>query len=465
MKKLKFHKNLIPYLFIVSLGILFACSDPGEDSSQLKAVAGNDVNIKVGQSVALNGNGSTDASGNTFDFSWRFISKPATSTASLADNTTSTPSFTADVQGKYSIELMVSNTVSSLDTVTVSAFKVNTIAGSYTNITPGPDVGIRKFKVALGALYATCEFNEIGGVEAKKIACFNNVVWAALGCGLEDGSIYDMIEYKGALYVTGTFDEIGCIAANNIALWDGSEWKPVGSGLTGGDNPFGYTLSIYENELYVGGQFTNAGGVAAMNIAKWDGTNWSATGSFDGGSVRELQVYKEKLYAGGFFTTVNGAAIKYIVMFDGINWSALGSVSELALRSTGVVRHMAVFKEVLYISGDFSSGNDDTSELITWNGSSFSDFGRPFSLSIGNTIRELKVINNILYIGGDFNSVVAAQANNILQWDGQNWGIMSQGIIGTVLSIELFKDKVYVGGDFAMAGGASAENMSIWMPN
>jgi hypothetical protein len=418
MKKLKFHKNLIPYLFIVSLGILFACSDPGEDSSQLKAVAGNDVNIKVGQSVALNGNGSTDASGNTFDFSWRFISKPATSTASLADNTTSTPSFTADVQGKYSIELMISNTVSSLDTVTVSAFKVNTIAGSYTNITPGPDVGIRKFKVALGALY-----------------------------------------------VTGTFDEIGCIAANNIALWDGSEWKPVGSGLTGGDNPFGYTLSIYENELYVGGQFTNAGGVAAMNIAKWDGTNWSATGSFDGGSVRELQVYKEKLYAGGFFTTVNGAAIKYIVMFDGINWSALGSVSELALRSTGVVRHMAVFKEVLYISGDFSSGNDDTSELITWNGSSFSDFGRPFSLSIGNTIRELKVINNILYIGGDFNSVVAAQANNILQWDGQNWGIMSQGIIGTVLSIELFKDKVYVGGDFAMAGGASAENMSIWMPN
>jgi hypothetical protein len=445
--------------------MLSSCSDPSEETSQLKAVAGSDVNVKVGQSVSLNGNGSTDARGNTFEFSWRFLSKPPASTAVLTGETTATPSFTADIQGKYAIELAISNTETSLDTVTVSAFKVKTIAGAYTNFTPGPDVGVRTFKAALGALYATCEFSKIGGIDAKKIACYNDIAWAALGCGLEDGSIYDMLEYKGALYVTGNFDQIGCIDANNIAYWDGADWNAVGNGLTGGDNPFGYTLTIFNNELFVGGQFTKAGDENAANIAKWDGTKWSAIGTVEGGSVRVLRVYKEKLYAGGFFTSVNGVNAKYIAAYNGSNWSSLGSPAELTLKSTGVVRHMAVFKGLLYLSGDFSTSSDDISELITWDGASFGDFGRPFSLSAGNSIRELKVINNILYIGGEFKSVAAGQANNILQWDGDSWGVLSEGISGTVLTIELFKDKIYVGGDFLMAGGQVAENISIWKAN
>ena len=123
---------------------------------------------------------------------------------------------------------------------------------------------------------------------------------------------------------------------------------------------------------------------------------------------------------------------------------------------------MAVYKDVLYISGDFSTNEGDLSELITWNGSRFSDFGTAFSL-YHSIISELAVINGKLYIGGSFRNVVGSQANNILQWDGESWGIMSEGISGTVLSIELFDDKIFIGGDFDGAGGADAENISIWM--
>jgi len=359
--------------------------------------------------------------------------------------------------------LTISNTLENRDTVTVSAFKVIQVEGNYENIIPGSNVGVRDFTEACGYLIATCEFTEIGGVEAHKIARYNGSVWNPLGCGLDDGSIYDMLEYKGALYVTGQFTEIGCISVNNIARWscDQHIWEDVAGGLTGGDNPFGYALVIYNDELYVGGQFEQAGGVNTINIAKWDGTKWSAVGNMEGGSVRELMVYKQKLIAGGFFTGVNGLATGHIAAYDGNSWTALGSFNNLELKNTGVVRHMAVYKDVLYISGDFSANNVDFSELITWNGSQFNDFGRAFSL-YPNTINELVVVNEILYIGGSFSNAVGSQTNNILQWDGDNWGIMSQGISGTVLSIVLYNNMIYIGGDFDSAGGNTAENISIW---
>jgi hypothetical protein len=310
---------------------------------------------------------------------------------------------------------------------------------------------------------ATCEFTRIGGVAANKIATFDGSAWAPLGCGLEEGSSYGMLEYKGELYVTGQFDELGCIGANNIAKWnkDSSTWDDVSGGLTGGNNPFGYTLAVYNDELYVGGQFEQAGNVNTTNIARWDGTNWSAVGNMEGGSVRKLIVYKQKLIAGGLFTGVNGLTTGHIASYDGNNWSSLGSFDNLELKSTGVVRHMAVYKDVLYISGDFSTDNGSVSELITWNGTQLNDFGRAFSL-YQNLIHELSVVNGLLYIGGSFRNVVASQTNSILQWDGDTWGIMSEGVTGTVLSIILYNNIIYIGGDFDFAGGNPAENISIW---
>jgi trimeric autotransporter adhesin len=114
------------------------------------------------------------------------------------------------------------------------------------------------------------------------------------------------------------------------------------------------------------------------------------------------------------------------------------------------------------MAGEFSSNNGEVSELITWNGTQFNDFGKAFILYPGNKIVELSVVNDILYIGGRFQKVVGSQANNILQWDGDQWGILDEGISGSVNSIISFNGKIYIGGDFQEAGGADADNISIW---
>lgn len=455
---------------VLFLTMLFGCSKDEVQSqepeipAQISASAGNDLNVLVNEQVALNGSGSGNSPDGVLTYNWKFISKPASSTSVLADENSKTPTFTPDVPGKFKLELTVSNNAKALDTVTVAAFNVKTLSGNYENIFPGPNAGVRDFVVTLDTLYVTCEFNKIGEIEYKKIACFDGFDWASLGCGLDEGSIFDMLEFDGDLYVTGTFNEIGCIAANNIARWDGANWSEVDGGLTGSDNPFGHTLKIFNGELYVGGQFTMAGNISANNIAKWDGTEWSAVGAFADGSVRKLQVYKQKLYAGGFFEMVDGVNTGNIASYDGSVWTALGSLTGLEQKATGVVRHMDVLNDKLYISGDFEKNGQTISELITWDGSKFNDFGKAFSL-FQNRIRELSVIDDVLYIGGSFTNVVGSQANNILQWDGENWGIMDQGISGSVLSVIKYNDKVYIGGDFKSAGGNNAENISVWTNN
>jgi hypothetical protein len=464
MMKTKNSPTTLVFTSILGFFFLISCNkDKDEANSQLVASAGNDVGVQTGQQVTLNGNGSVDLLGNLFEYSWSFISKPASSNASLTNNTTSTPAFTPDIQGKYRIELTVASSSEDRDTVTVFAFQVNQAEGIYESLRPGPNVGIRDFAVACNYLFATCEFTEIGGIQARKIARYDGSVWSPLGCGLEDGSIFEMIEYKGELYVTGQFTEIGCISANNIARWncEMNIWDDVEGGLTGGSNPFGFTLTVYNDELYVGGQFEKAGDVNATNIAKWNGTEWSAVGNITGGAVRELVVYNQNLIAGGAFNTINGTGIARIASYNGSNWSVLGAVNELELKSTGIVRHMAVYKDVLYISGDFSSNNETVSELITWNGIGFDDFGRAFSL-YQNVIRELAVIDGILYIGGTFRNVVGSRANNVLQWNGESWRIMKEGTSGSVLSIESFGSEIYLGGEFDSAGGNDAENIAIW---
>lgn len=73
------------------------------------ANAGNDQNIATRRTVYLDGNKSSDADGDRLTFLWTIDSKPAASSVTLDNNTTKTPSFYADVDGEYVIQLIVND--------------------------------------------------------------------------------------------------------------------------------------------------------------------------------------------------------------------------------------------------------------------------------------------------------------------------------------------------------------------
>jgi len=72
--------------------------------------------------VKLDGSGSSDPDGDTFEYLWAFTSVPLTSTATLSGETTATPSFVPDLLGTYDIQLTVTDSkgASSTDSVTIT---------------------------------------------------------------------------------------------------------------------------------------------------------------------------------------------------------------------------------------------------------------------------------------------------------------------------------------------------------
>ncbi|MCK4827095.1 PKD domain-containing protein, partial [bacterium] len=87
------------------------------------AEAGQDDTVSVGATVTLDGSGSSDANDDLLSFQWSFTSKPSESSVTLSDSTIENPTFVADVNGFYDIQLIVNDgTVDSdPDTVTITA--------------------------------------------------------------------------------------------------------------------------------------------------------------------------------------------------------------------------------------------------------------------------------------------------------------------------------------------------------
>lgn len=99
------------------------------------ANAGANQIVEVGHSVILNGNTSTNPSGiGTLTYSWAFTSRPEGSSATLINSSSAFAAFTADVAGTYTIQLTVSNGVSSSSaSVTVSTLQAAPVANAGPN--------------------------------------------------------------------------------------------------------------------------------------------------------------------------------------------------------------------------------------------------------------------------------------------------------------------------------------------
>ena len=110
------------------------------------ANAGNDQNTTTGTVVTLDGSTSSDVDGDTLSYAWSLTTLPSGSNAILTNPTNVSPTFTADVDGTYVVQLIVNDgTVdSAADTVSVIAATENSApvanAGNDQNVTAGTTV-------------------------------------------------------------------------------------------------------------------------------------------------------------------------------------------------------------------------------------------------------------------------------------------------------------------------------------
>ena len=91
------------------------------------ANAGPDQSVTAGDLVTLDGSASSDPDSDSLTYSWT-LNKPAGSTATLSDATAAMPTFTADIAGVYTADLIVNDGIdpSASDSVTITAGPGNT---------------------------------------------------------------------------------------------------------------------------------------------------------------------------------------------------------------------------------------------------------------------------------------------------------------------------------------------------
>jgi len=102
--------------------------------------AGDAQSVNIRDTVAVDGTGSSDPDKNyPLEYSWSILSKPINSMATLNDPALATPSFTADLAGDYTLNLIVTDALglsSEVDTVTISTINTAPVADA------GPDQAI-----------------------------------------------------------------------------------------------------------------------------------------------------------------------------------------------------------------------------------------------------------------------------------------------------------------------------------
>ncbi len=123
---------------VVSDGVLSSVPDTVSIStlnSAPTANAGPDQSVFVGNTVTLNGSGSSDVDGNPLRFSWSFTARPPGSLAALSNPATVNPTFPIDVSGVYVLQLIVNDgsVDSPADTITVTTLNSPPVANA------GPD--------------------------------------------------------------------------------------------------------------------------------------------------------------------------------------------------------------------------------------------------------------------------------------------------------------------------------------
>jgi hypothetical protein len=105
------------------------------ENTQPVADAGPDQKLGIGDTVTLDGSGSTDVDNDPLTFQWALTSVPTGSTATLSDSTAIMPTFVADIAGIYVAQLIVNDGLADSvpDTITITAMDPRPVANA------GPD--------------------------------------------------------------------------------------------------------------------------------------------------------------------------------------------------------------------------------------------------------------------------------------------------------------------------------------
>jgi len=358
-------------------------------------------------------------------------------------------SFTAFADGITPARAMVRYNSSTLTWSRIydTSNKANGLNGAVTVIYKSSKTGL----VYVGGSFT---YSYDGSQRLNRIAAYDGNNFISLPCGNTNGfagisAPYAIIEYQDSLYIMGGIYYLmdGTVIKYIVKYNETSgEWSTVKAGNSIGFSHNPTAAVIFQDKLYIGGAFNTLGDMSTIMyaITAYNGTHWFNLGGSNnngvGGTVTTLQVYRNNLYIAGIFNALkNGQSANYIVGWTGTSWFNVTSGSKYN-GFNAVVYGMTVWRDMLYFCGNFNAlGNGTaTNYLAKWDEITLSTLG-PGGLTINAAPTSFGTYGDSqLYIFGTFSSsgVGSPIANDVLSYDGYNWGVVTSGT-GNGLSVSM----------------------------
>ncbi len=249
------------------------------------ANAGNDQSVDVGSTVLLNGESSSDPNDDELSFTWVFQSVPDGSSTTLINANSQTPTFIADIEGNYVVNLTVTDGEldSNPDSVSITANTANpggppTLAWFVQNGTMEGVLHDYANDIALdasGDLFVVGKAagdldgqsnNGRGDLFISKYSSDGDFIWTVLNGSEEDDEIRGLVldNVRGYLYITGdTFGDLDGyvnsggrdILLSKYNLDGDHQWTVVNGGI---ESDIGYDVALdSEGNVYMTGMTEN----------------------------------------------------------------------------------------------------------------------------------------------------------------------------------------------------------------
>lgn len=251
---------------------------------------------------------------------------------------------------------------------------------TWSSVGTGNEIDGIVFKLAIDVnnnVYAGGIFENLNGSLAQNIAKWNGSVWSTLsdnttnipGTNNEIRSM-EIDPVTNELYIGGNFDTAGGVNANRIAVWNDvtKKWSGLGNGTSG----FVQAIVATTTDVFVGGNFALAGNNITVNrLARWSKSNntWNVVGNGVDNLVETLAHDGDNLYVGGSFSLASfnnqNFIVNGIVKWNAVNgWQALGkNTVGVNGRVANMVLDNTTTANQLYVVGNFSrAGNIDTNK-------------------------------------------------------------------------------------------------------
>lgn len=245
---------------------------------------------------------------------------------------------------------------------------INSVQSELTTLVP---------KVPDTTLYATGWKGSLCGMPESCVFRYDGsafLSWAPFDLIPPDNNNYvgTIFDYKGKTYLTGSVRDPVEPGYATFLRWTGTAWEHV---------PGWNTLSpikeilIHNDTLYVGGAFRYETGGPGNLIARFDGENWNDLGGglsyppVPNGAVLDLEWWQGQLLASGRISQAGDADCTGIAKWDGHRWCSFAGVLQHASGIASRITDMAIWRDSLYICGDFStSDGEPVRQLAQWIG-------------------------------------------------------------------------------------------------